>query len=252
MSLFSYDELLQDFILGLLFLAICAFAAFRVTKNILSFSENDIIITIFNSLIFLTALVRCIWFLIPNNLIEDSYAPIPVVAFVTNGWCGSLISELLSVIGTNCLYGLFVLVICYWIFVLEKRHSIIAMSRWSRFKPRIYSTIELFIIFMSLLILSQSISVILFLWKVFNSEQMIVYDSILISLVSVIITIAIIFWSYRMNKVLFNLEVINNRTSQPQIRRIQALTIVAVVFFAQRVILEFACAFSLIELMHSK
>lgn len=252
MGLFSYDELLQDFILGLLFLAICAFAAFRVTKNILFFSENEIIITIFNLLIFLTALVRCIWFLIPNNLIEDSYAPIPIVAFVTDGWYGSLISELLSVIGTICLYGLFVLVICYWIFVLEKRHSIITMSRWSRFKPRIYSTIELFVIFMSILILSQSIGVILFLSKVFNSEQMIVYDSILMSIVSVIITIAIIFWSYRMNKVLFNLEVINNRTSQPQIRRIQALTIVAVVFFAQRVALECTCAFALIELMHSK
>jgi len=250
MGLFSTNELIQDFVLGLLFLAVCAFSAFRVTKNILSFSENEIIITLFNSLIFFTALLRCIWFLIPNNLIEDSYAPIPVVAFVTDGWYGTLISELLSVIGTICLYGLFVLIICYWIFVLEKRHAISAMSRWSRFKPRIYSTIELFVIFMSFLILSQAISTVLFLCKVFNSELMIVYDSILMSAVSVIIIVAITFWSYRMNKVLLNLELINNRTSQPQIRRIQALTIVAILFFIQRVVLECACAFAFIELMH--
>jgi predicted secreted protein len=65
--------------------------------------------------------------------------------------------------------------------------------------------------------------------------------------VAVIAEITIL--SNQIQEVLHNLEAINNRNSQPQIRRIFAIIVVANVFFITRVILECTLAVALVQLM---
>lgn len=95
----------------------------------------------------------------------------------------------------------------------------------------------------------QAINIILFLAQVLNSEQMILYDSIMLTVVSVAVVAEITILSHQIQVVLQNLEAINNRNSQPQIRRIFAIIVVANVFFVTRVILECTLAVCLVQLM---
>ena len=111
---FSLVERRQDLILGIAFLFITIFSCVRVVRNF-SPTGGRKVITTFNILIFIASGARAVWFLIPNDALETSYTPEPLIAFVDTGWIGALISELLSVIGSLSLYGIFILVACYWV-----------------------------------------------------------------------------------------------------------------------------------------
>eukprot|EP01038_Epipyxis_sp_PR26KG_P009159 gene9159-12355_t len=110
----------QDFVIGLLFLIITLISACRI-YDIFDSIHRRKVITTFNMLIFLTALSRSIWFLIPNNILEPSYSPTPVYAYESHTqWLGILSSELIVEFGSLCLYGVFILISCYWIHMLAK------------------------------------------------------------------------------------------------------------------------------------
>lgn len=200
----------------------------------------------------MAAAIRAIWFLIPNNLLETSYAPRAQMAFISEGWFGTLISELMLVAGSLCLYGIFILIACYWINMLQKLNSNVApppRSGFARFKVSNLGTMETFGLIMSFFIFCEGINISLFMSNVFNSEQMILYDSIMLSIFSVAVIAEITILSNQIQEVLHNLEAINNRNSQPQIRRIFAIIVIANVFFITRVILECTLAVVLVQLM---
>jgi hypothetical protein len=207
----------------------------------------------FNLLIFIASAIRTVWFLLPNDFLESSYTPGPEIAFESKKWFGTLISEILLVTGSLSLYGIFILVACYWVNMLQKLNSNVGnvpvATGFARFKAQHLGAIETFGIIMSIIIAVQMVSIGLFLSKVFNSEQMILFDAIMLSVVSLAVVAEITILSMQIRRVLENLEVINNRNSQPQIRRIFAIIVVANVFFVTRVILEVTLAVSLIRLM---
>eukprot|EP01034_Spumella_vulgaris_P024359 gene24359-30688_t len=78
---------------------------------------------------------------------------------------------------------------------------------------------------------------------------MILYDSILMSVISLAIVVKITLLSNQIRFVLANLEAINARNSQPQIRRIFAIIVVAHLFFVTRVVLEVGLSVCLVILM---
>lgn len=254
-SLFSLGQKRQDLFLGVSFLLITAFSSVRIFRN-WSPAGGRKVITMFNLLIFVASAIRTVWFLLPNEWLESSYTPRPVVAFDGNEWIGTLISEMFLVAGSLSLYGIFILVACYWVNMLQKLNSNVAPSSatsgFARFKTQRLGAIETFTIIMSVIGAFQLLSIVLFLTRVFNSEQMILYDAIMLSVVSVAVVAEITILSIQIRKVLENLEVINNRNSQPQIRRIFAIIIVANVFFVTRVVLECTLAVSMIQLMRGE
>lgn len=248
---FSISEKRQDLVLGIAFLFITAFSSVRIVRNC-SPTGGRKVITTFNILIFIASAARALWFLIPNDILETSYTPEPLIAFVDKGWVGALISEILLVCGSLSLYGIFILVACYWVNMLQKLNSNTSttdVSTFARFKVHRLGTLETFTIVMALFGACQALNIVLFLSQVLNSEQMILYDSIMLTVVSVAVVAEITILSNQIQVVLQNLEAINNRNSQPQIRRIFAIIVVANVFFVTRVILECTLAVSLIQLM---
>lgn len=269
---FNGAELRQDLGLGIAFIFLTVFSSLRILRSFSSPNGRKVITT-FNSLIFISALSRAVWFLIPNYFLEGSYIPSAVVAYESPKWLGALISELLLAIGSLSLYGVFILVACYWIYMLTKLNSPTAASydevahrnrngsnmsgimssgsigssssngtngrsSLQNLVRHRWATLELFGIAMAVAVSLQVLGVCLFLNQTFNSQQMVMYDSVLLSVLSLSIVITITLLSQHIKTVLQNLEAMNNRNSQPQIRRIFAIIIVANVFFVTRVILE--------------
>jgi hypothetical protein len=252
-SQFTSSEKRQDFLLGMCFFLISAFSSVRILRSF-SPTGGRKVITTFNVLIFVASFLRAGWFLLPNDLLETSYTPQPMMAFETEGWMGTLISELLAVSGSLSLYGVFILIACYWVGMLRKLtsnnnpNSAYSVG-FSRFKVSELGTLEVFAIIMGIFGVIQLVNIFLFLGQVINSEQMILYDSIMLSIVSIGIVAEITILSHQIKEVLHNLEAINNRTAHPQMKRIFAIIVVANIFFVTRVILECTLSISLIQLM---
>ena len=156
----------QDLFLGLCFLLIAVFSSIRVFRT-LSFNAERKVVLIFNFLIFLTALSRAVWFLLPNNLLEPSYAPTPVLAFHSKSWLGILISELLLETGSLSLYGIFILIACYWARMLSKLENVhdssleeandeslvTRLSRLLNFKSQ--GTVQMFLVLIGIVLIVQ-------------------------------------------------------------------------------------------------
>ncbi len=111
---------------------------------------------------------------------------------------------------------------------------------------------QMFLIIMTIVVSVQVIGLLLFITTVFNSEEMILYDSLLLSVLSVGIVVHITLLSGKIKNVLGTLEAVNQRNSQPQIRRIYAIIVVANIFFVSRVILEVTLSVCLIILMKGR
>lgn len=84
----SYEDH-QDIFLGILFLLIAAATLHRLWGVA---ARGRKVILAFNTLILAAALLRAVWFFIPDYYLESSYVPLPVVAFVGD-WKGVLFSE---------------------------------------------------------------------------------------------------------------------------------------------------------------
>jgi hypothetical protein len=216
------------------------------------------VITVFYTLISLTALIRAIWFLIPSSVLEGSYTPIALFAFQSPGWKGVFISEMMLAIGNLFLYAVFLLIVCYWAHMVQKvehpespesnylLHSQQALARFPREAKTRRGPMETFGIMMLVLCSAECVNIALFLFQRFNSEQMILYDSILFSLTSVATLIAITMFSGRIRVVLTTIGVINSNSTRPQVRRILAITVAANIFFVLRLAIELSVAIALI------
>ena len=100
------------------------------------------------------------------------------------------------------------------------------------------SMVPLFFICTVILMLFVFINLFLFLFDIFNSEDMIFYDSLSLSVVSVLTLLVLTTLSRRIKKLLIMIGAINNYSTQAQIRRIVAINYAANFFLVCRVGIE--------------
>ena len=225
------------------------FSAYRV-RIYFDLSGGGKVITLFYSLIFLSSATRAIWFLIPSSVLEVSYAPVAIVAWESDGWIGTFVSELLAATGSLSLYSVFILVTCYWSTMMRKVNiEILEPHGVVRPKPRGLGAIKMFLIIIGVIGAVQLLNITLFLTEAINSEGMILFDSITLSIVAVITSAFMTVLSTRIRVVLMTIGAINSNSTRPQTNRILAMTRVGNAFFFIRVALELALTVSCITLM---
>ena len=204
-------EFRMDLVFGLIFLVTAALALRRIIAASRSQSASQgaetYVVTAFYSLIGATAALRMIWFLIPADVWQPSYVPIAVYAFDKEhpSWVGSMLSEITVTIGSLTLFSIFCLILCYWADILKKY-----------FHPgaRRSSPMTTFLIIMETLAGLEVLNVVLFLMKVYTTEGMILFNAILLAVVSIVCVVEISIFSHRFQTVLRTLGAINQVSRQ--------------------------------------
>lgn len=256
----SEEEYTQDILLSIAFLIIGIFSCWRLILYF-SLNSNGKVITLFFFLITITSFIRSLWFIIPSSTLEGTYSPYPIKAFQSSNWKGILLSEIMLLIGSLSLYGVFLLVICYWAHMLQKveQPEVIEYNYLlSRDVPNNNiqrhkrSPLEKFGLMMLFLISLETLNIVLFLFGFYNSEVMILFDSLVFSFTSLATLIAISIFSNRIRIVLTMMGVINGNSTKPQVTRILAITVAANIFFILRLIIEITISLYLISLWTSK
>lgn len=246
---FSYSaNSIQDIILGL-FYSILALISFLRTIHYFDLRSNQRVITIFYLLIFLTASVRSVWFLIPTNVLEGSYTPQPTWAYESEHWRGTLVSEIMLAFGSVCLFSGFILVCSYWSRMLQSQEAQIYRPKMDIFLCCPHGTLTQFFTYFILMVCIEGANISLFLLRRINSELMILIDSLFLSIVSVLTMARLAYLSSKIRELLEQIGAINATSTQPQIRRIFAITVAVNMFFLIRVGIECAFALSIITLM---
>lgn len=231
----------QDVFLGILFLLIAAYTLRRIYGA--AFRGRTIIL-LFNFLILSSALLRAIWFFIPDYYLEPTYIPIPLMAFTASAWKGQLVSQLLLSIGNIAIYGTFVIIECYWMNILQKlRTGELTPGEKASQSPAVAdkgSTMSKFFKVLGPLVGLETINVLLFMCKLYNSKVMALNDCILYTVASILIARHMILLSHEMNDVIMDMQIINRSTSRAQARRIHAMMLVSSTFFFSRALFECA------------
>lgn len=197
------------------------------------------VVTAFYSLILLTSLFRSVWFLVPDTVLEPTYVPHAVMAFDPNqpSWIGGFISEELLTSGSLCLFSIFILILVYWADILKKYFS----PGVRRSRP-----MNTFInIFLGLLVI-EVLNALFFLGRVYSSEGMILVNSVLLAIVSIVCVVEITIFSHKFRTVLQTLGAINQVSTESQVKRIVWITVTGNLFFFTRAFLESIFAFMLI------
>jgi len=196
----------------------------------------------FYFLIFGAAALRAIWFFIPSDVLEPSYAPAEVWAFQTPHWEGTLISEILLSGGSLCLFAIFVLIIIYWADLLKKV-----------FKPvRKHEPMTTFLTIMGSLAAFEIANFSLFCAGIYSSQVMTLLDSIMLALLSMVCVVEISIFSHRFRTVLTTLGAINQVPTDSQVRTIVWITVFGNVFFVLRAAIELFLAATFFALWKEK
>jgi hypothetical protein len=251
----SYNEYVQDIVLGIIFLCIALFSLLRLRVHYYNYGYKGKgkVITAFNLLIFCAALIRSIWFLIPSDVLEGSYIPRKVSAYRDEGWYGILISEVLLSFGSISLFSIFILLSCYWSHQLKKvdtENSIIDREllggiNYQQHNKRL-GVMATFCVCIGTILGLEIINITLFLFQIYNSEIMLLYDSIMLTILSLIVLFVMTVLSKRLRLIMTTIGAINSSSTRPKIRRILAITIAGNVFFFIRVVLECTFAISIL------
>jgi hypothetical protein len=252
----SAEELTQDVLLSLGFFLVTIFSGWRLFLYF-SLTGGGKVVTSFFFLITFTSLIRCIWFIIPSEVLEGTYTPTPMTSFETKGWVGVILSELMLSFGNLSLFGVFLLVICYWAQMLHKVENPEipetnyllpggASSSTSTSKRR--GPLETFGVMMLVLFSLEIFNILFFLFRFYNSEVMILFDSLLFSFISLATLIAISIFSNRIRVVLTMMGMINGNSTKQQVRRILAITVAANIFFIVRLLIELSTSLYLVTL----
>ena len=187
------------------------------------------VVTAFYTLIFVTGALRSIWFLIPNDWLKSSYTPSAVFAFSDNPWVGSLINSLLSTFGSLSLFFIFILILVYWADILKKYF----LPGVRRSKP-----MDLFIQIAGSLLFIEGINYFCFFMKLYSSEGMILFNSIVLAVVSIFCVVKITMFSQRFSTVLKTLGDLNQVSTESQVKRIRWITVTGNLFFFLRAFFE--------------
>lgn len=258
-----------DLGLGLSFLAVSFFAGYRTYKSWTSMSGGRKVISVFNTLLFLASFSRAVWFLIPNDCLEPSYEPLPKKFQEYRNEGGLLTSEILLSLGSFFLYGVFILIACYWYTMLRKletdksfsEHGVGSLSTAeatailspsSRESGKAFGTLELFFPILAVMMLVSSANIIFFIWGWFDTETMVSFDALSFALFASVVLGCVMYLSHKINRVLRNMEAINQSSSQAQIRRIEAIVFLAKFFFATRILIELGMCWWMLDFPHGK
>ncbi|CAB9527175.1 expressed unknown protein [Seminavis robusta] len=240
----TFTESTFDIVLGCAFL-VTAYVAFRRMSISQSASAagggggaETTVVTAFYSLIFVTSILRAIWFLIPSKVWQPSYAPIAVYAWDSDhpAWLGAALSELTVTAGSLTLFSIFILILVYWADILKKY-----------FHPGARRMLPMFAFFalVSSLVGLEVFNVVLFLLKFYTTEGMILFNACLLALVSMICVCEITIFSHRFRTVLKTLGAINQVSTDAQVKRIVWITVTGNLFFFTRAFLEALFALTL-------
>lgn len=232
-------EQYNDIALSFAFLCTCLVSLKRMHFSYSLGGVETKVVTAFYSLILVTSFSRFLWFVVPSDVMENSYNPIgakPVMAFSSSPWLGTLVSEILVSCGSLSLLSIFILILVYWHDILLKYFY----PGLKRNKP-----ISTFLTITAALFLLQGTNIALFLLKFYSNDMMILSDSLLLGLVSVICVAEISIFSHRFRTVLRTLGAINQVSTESQVKRIVWITVTGNVFFLVRAALEVYLSFAL-------
>jgi hypothetical protein len=207
-------EYRMDIVLGVIFAGIAGLALRRIisatrhasgtggSSSSSGGAAETYVVTAFYSLIGATAALRMIWFLVPASVWQPSYVPLAVFAFDTQhpAWIGAMLSEIVVTLGSLTLFSIFCLILCYWADILKKY-----------FHPgvRRSSPMTTFLVIMEILGALEVLNIILFLLGVYTSEGMILFNAVLLAIVSIVCVAEISIFSHRFRTVLRTLGAIN-------------------------------------------
>lgn len=227
-------EQYSDVCLGIAFLATALVALRRMSASPSSNGEGGAettVVTAFYSLILATSLLRAVWFLIPGSVWQPSYTPMAVYAFSEEhpSWVGAMLSELVVTAGSLTLFAIFILILVYWADILKKY-----------FHPGSRRSLPMatFLGLVLALVGLEVVNVGCFLAQVYTTEAMILYNALLLAIVSIVCVCEITIFSHRFRTVLKTLGAINQVSTDSQVRRIVWITVTGNLFFFTRAFLE--------------
>ncbi|KAL3940413.1 MAG: hypothetical protein SGBAC_005045 [Bacillariaceae sp.] len=220
-----------DAIMGLAFLITAVFAAKRMTWTRQQGGAETTVVTAFYSLILLTSVLRAIFFLIPATVWVPSYVPVAVFAWDPDypSWIGAALSEFVLMSGSLALFSIFILILVYWADILKKY-----------FHPASRRSIPMvtFLGLVALLAVLELINTSCFLAGLYTTEGMVLFNSVLLAVVSIICVCEITIFSHRFRTVLKTLGAINQVSTDSQVKRIRWITVTGNLFFFTRAFLE--------------
>jgi hypothetical protein len=115
-------------LLGIAFLALSVVTFVRIKNHLKilgSQTGSGRIITIFYILIACTALLRGVWlqFLVSSaSDRKDLKYTVLSVAFIDHHWLFALFTFIIKAFGTICLYSIFLIVLCFWSYIVKRIH----------------------------------------------------------------------------------------------------------------------------------
>jgi hypothetical protein len=230
-------EVYSDYALGLAFLVTAAVAFQRMRANRSSNAGSaaaggaeTTVVTAFYSLIFASAGLRSIYFLIPATVWQPSYTPSALYAWDDHSpWVRYTLSELTVTAGSLTLFSIFILILVYWADILKKYYN--PGSRRS-------VPMATFLSLVAALVAAEALNLILFLSRKYTTEGMILFNAVLLSVTSVVCVAEITIFSNKFQNVLQTLGAINQVSTDSQVRRIVWITVTGNLFFCSRAILE--------------
>lgn len=224
-------ETCMDALFGVAFLITAVFAAKRMSWTRQQGGSETTVVTAFYSLILVTSVLRAIWFLIPATVWTPSYTPVAVFAWDSEhpSWIGAFLSELVLTAGSLALFSIFVLILVYWADILKKY-----------FHPASRRSIPMvtFLMLVAMLVALEIVNVVCFLCKLYSTEGMILFNSVLLAVVSIVCVCEITIFSHRFRTVLKTLGAINQVSTDSQVKRIVWITVTGNLFFFTRAFLE--------------
>lgn len=236
-------ETYSDIVLGLTFLVTALVAAKRMSSSRQVGAAETTVVTAFYSLIFATSGLRSLWFLVPSRAWQPTYTPVAVLAWDSEhpAWIGASMSEITVTAGSLTLFSIFILILVYWADILKKY-----------FHPGARRSLPMvtFLTLVVTLIILEVINIACFLCRLYSTEGMVLYNAVLLAVVSVICVCEITIFSHRFRTVLKTLGAINQVSTDSQVRRIVWITVTGNLFFVTRAVLE--VAFALVLLVYWK
>lgn len=224
-------ERYMDLAFGAAFLITAIFAARRMTWTRQQAGAETTVVTAFYSLILVTSIFRSVWFLIPATVWTPSYTPVAIYAFDEDhpAWLGAFLSEFVLTAGSLALFSIFILILVYWADILKKY-----------FHPASRRSIPMvtFLGLVSCLIVLEICNITAFFFKVYTTEGMILFNSVLLAFVSIVCVCEITIFSHRFRTVLKTLGAINQVSTDSQVKRIVWITVTGNLFFFTRAFLE--------------
>lgn len=224
-------EKIVDAGMGIAFLITAIFAAKRMTWTRQQGGAETTVVTAFYSLILVTSILRAIFFLIPATVWVPSYVPVAVFAWDQDypSWIGAALSEFFLMAGSLALFSIFILILVYWADILKKY-----------FHPASRRSVPMvsFLGLVASLVSLELVNIGCFLFGLYTTEGMILFNAVLLAVVSIICVCEITIFSHRFRTVLKTLGAINQVSTDSQVSRIRWITVTGNLFFFTRAFLE--------------